>query len=46
MFVSAVVVANRHVAAGLHVKVVSVRRTEEFARWLRGLRELRAEAFI
>jgi putative addiction module killer protein len=26
--------------------VVSVRRTEEFARWLRGLRDLRAKAFI
>jgi putative addiction module killer protein len=26
--------------------VVSVRRTEEFARWLRGLLDLRAKAFI
>jgi len=26
--------------------VVSVRRTEEFARWLRGLQDLRAKAFI
>ena len=26
--------------------MVSVRRTEEFARWLRGLRDLRAKAFI
>jgi putative addiction module killer protein len=26
--------------------VVSVRRTEDFARWLRSLRDLRAKAFI
>ena len=26
--------------------MVSVRRTEEFAQWLRGLRDLRAKAFI
>ena len=26
--------------------MVSVRRTEEFARWLRGLRDLKAKAFI
>ena len=31
---------------GYSFRVVSVRRTEEFVRWLRGLRRLRAKAFI
>jgi putative addiction module killer protein len=31
---------------GYTESVVSLRRTEEFARWLRGLRDLRAKAFI
>ena len=26
--------------------MIAVRRTEEFARWLRGLRDLRAKAFV